>query len=103
MRYLYKKCLAAQAQVRLLAAAEGKPGLGWAVRAQLSGSLCLQPLLLPSSLLSSIPNRKASFILPFLFPPYVQHSSQTELCLSAPLHQDGSAGREDEEGAWVVV
>lgn len=112
--YLHKKCLAAQAQIGLLAAAaataSGKTRLGWAVRAQLGGSLCPQPLLLPSSLLSSTPNRRTSVILPFLFSPYAQHSSQTEPCLSFPPGSGGLPfprmavlGREDEGGGWVVV
>lgn len=98
LQYLYKMYLAAQAQARLPAAAattaSGKPRLGWAVCAQLNGSLRPQPLLLPCSLLSSIPNGRASFISPILFPPYTQHSSQTELCLSSPLGPVGSPSPE---------
>lgn len=69
--YLYNKCLAAQAELlaAAVATASGKPRLGWEVHAQLSGSFCPHPVLLPRSLLSSTSKRRTTFMLPFLSPP----------------------------------
>lgn len=105
-----KKCLTVQAEVRLLAAAATPPGgPGWEAHVQLSGNLCSQSFLLPSSFLSSIPNRRLSSILLFLFLPYTQHGSQTKLFLSSPLCLVSLPspgwqlrGGNDEEEGWVV-
>lgn len=83
----------------------GCRGTDWVCLPLLVGSLSWAELYLFSSVaaLSSTPNWGTFSILPFIFPPSAQHSSQPEVCPFHLFSRVAVLGTEDEEGRWAGV